>query len=49
MSHKTSAATGTVIRASDVREYGARAGFTEITVLPIQDFGFWRFYRLCAA
>lgn len=46
LSHQDSAATGTVIRASDVQDYAGRAGFTEFTVLPIEDFGFWRFYRL---
>lgn len=45
-SHEPSAATGTVIRASTVRDYAARAGFTGVEVLPIEDFGFWRFYRL---
>ena len=46
MSHRPSAATGTVIRASTLRDYATRAGFTTVDVLPIEDFGFWRFYRL---
>jgi SAM-dependent methyltransferase len=46
MSHRASAATGTVIRPSTVREYAERAGFAAIDVLPIEGFGFWRFYRL---
>jgi hypothetical protein len=46
MSHTPTAATGTVIRPSTVREYAQRAGFTAVDVLPIDGFGFWRFYRL---
>lgn len=46
MSHQHSAATGTVIRASTLRDYATRAGFAEVDILPIEDFGFWRFYRL---
>lgn len=46
MSHRPSAATGTVIRPATVRAYAARAGFAEVDVLPIEGFGFWRFYRL---
>ncbi|MDN5919235.1 MAG: methyltransferase domain-containing protein [Pseudonocardia sp.] len=46
MSHHPSAATGTVIRASTMRDYATRAGFSEVEVLPIEEFGFWRFYRL---
>lgn len=46
MSHQPSAATGTVIRSATLRDYAARAGFTEVDVLPIENFGFWRFYRL---
>jgi SAM-dependent methyltransferase len=48
MAHTPTAATGTVIRASTVRDYAQRAGFTAVDVLPIEDFGFWRFYRLRA-
>jgi SAM-dependent methyltransferase len=46
MSHQPSVATGTVIRASTVRDYATRAGLTDVEVLPIDNFGFWRFYRL---
>ncbi|SNS00329.1 hypothetical protein SAMN05216276_1002220 [Streptosporangium subroseum] len=27
------------------RRYAVEAGFREVEVLPIADFGFWRFYR----
>jgi SAM-dependent methyltransferase len=40
-----SAATGTVMRASTLRDYARRAGFAEVDVLPIEN-DFWRFYRL---
>ncbi len=40
-----SAATGTVMRASTLRDYARRAGFSEVEVLPIEN-DFWRFYRL---
>jgi SAM-dependent methyltransferase len=46
MSHQPSVATGTVMRASTLRTYALQAGFTDLEVLPIEDFGFWRFYRL---
>jgi SAM-dependent methyltransferase len=46
MSHTPSAATGTVMRPSTLREYADQAGFTTVEVLPIADFGFFRFYRL---
>ncbi len=39
------AGTGTVMRASTVREYAEQAGFTEFEVLPIEN-DFYRFYRL---
>jgi SAM-dependent methyltransferase len=45
-SHAPSAATGTVIRPSTVRDYAAQAGFSATEILPIDGFGFWRFYRL---
>ncbi|WP_454859546.1 class I SAM-dependent methyltransferase [Promicromonospora soli] len=41
-----SAATGTVMRPSRLREYAGAAGFDEFEVLPITDFSFFRFYRL---
>lgn len=46
MSHPPSAATGTVMRPDTLREYARTAGFAHTEVLPIHDFGFWRFYRL---
>ncbi|MBW3603659.1 MAG: class I SAM-dependent methyltransferase, partial [Actinobacteria bacterium] len=46
MSHQPSAGTGTVFRPSTLRRYAQDAGFTDIEVLPITDFGFWRFYQL---
>ncbi|MFC4127126.1 class I SAM-dependent methyltransferase [Nocardia rhizosphaerae] len=46
MAHPGSAATGTVMRASTLTEYAERAGFSAVDILPIEDFGFWRFYRL---
>ncbi|WP_020014418.1 class I SAM-dependent methyltransferase [Promicromonospora sukumoe] len=41
-----SAATGTVMRPDRLREYAQAAGFETVEVLPISDFGFFRFYRL---
>lgn len=46
MAHPPSAATGTVMRVGTLRAYAREAGFAEVEVLPIEDFGFWRFYRL---
>jgi SAM-dependent methyltransferase len=46
MSHQPSAGTGTVMRESTLRTYAEAAGFTSVSVLPIEDFGFWRFYLL---
>ncbi|MFC4605037.1 class I SAM-dependent methyltransferase [Rhodococcus kronopolitis] len=46
MSHRPSAATGTVMRPDALRRYAADAGFADLEVLPIENFGFWRFYRL---
>jgi ubiquinone/menaquinone biosynthesis C-methylase UbiE len=48
MSHETSAGTGTVFRPSMLRQHAQDAGFRDIEVLPISDFGFWRFYQLHA-
>ncbi|GHH79456.1 class I SAM-dependent methyltransferase [Promicromonospora soli] len=45
-SSSPSAATGTVMRPSRLREYAEAAGFGELEVLPIADFAFFRFYRL---
>ncbi|GGK99899.1 class I SAM-dependent methyltransferase [Nocardia jinanensis] len=46
MSSPPSAGTGTVMRQQTLQEYAFAAGFTSVEVLPIEDFGFWRFYRL---
>jgi SAM-dependent methyltransferase len=46
MSSTPSAATGTVMRSSVLRGYASRAGFRDVEVLPIEDFSFFRFYRL---
>jgi 2-polyprenyl-3-methyl-5-hydroxy-6-metoxy-1,4-benzoquinol methylase len=40
-----SAGTGTAIRPDTVRRYARDAGFSGVTVLPIEH-DFWRFYRL---
>lgn len=45
MADQPSAATGTVMRAATLREYAEEAGFSRVSVLPIEDF-FFRFYRL---
>lgn len=44
--HPHSAGTGTVMRPSLLTEYATKAGFGTVEILPIEDFGFWRFYRL---
>jgi SAM-dependent methyltransferase len=41
-----SVGTGTVMRRPVLTDYARRAGFSDVTVLPIEDFGFFRFYRL---
>lgn len=46
MSDPPSAGTGTVMRPDTLRRYAREAGFADLEVLPIEDFGFWRFYRL---
>jgi SAM-dependent methyltransferase len=46
MSSPPSAGTGTVMRPGTLRRYAREAGFDDVDVLPIEDFGFWRFYRL---
>jgi SAM-dependent methyltransferase len=46
MAHESSAATGTVMRPDVLRGYALKAGFEGVEILPIEDFGFWRFYRL---
>ncbi len=45
MSHKPTAATGTVMRPATLKKYAAAAGFKDVEVLPIQN-DFFRFYRL---
>jgi SAM-dependent methyltransferase len=46
MSHEASVATGTVMRPDTLRGYARDAGFADIEILPIEDFGFFRFYSL---
>jgi SAM-dependent methyltransferase len=46
MSAEPSAATGTVMRPATLADYGRQAGFDRLEILPIDDFGFFRFYRL---
>lgn len=46
MSHQPSAGTGTVMRPDTLRDYARAAGFDDVAVLPIEGFGFWRFYDL---
>ena len=46
MASTPSAATGTVMRRPALTDYATRAGFTDVAVLPIADFGFFRFYLL---
>ncbi len=45
LTEPTSAATGTVIRPDTVRRFAREAGFSAVTVLPIEH-DLWRFYRL---
>ncbi|HET9779018.1 MAG TPA: class I SAM-dependent methyltransferase [Propionibacteriaceae bacterium] len=46
LSSTPSEGTGTVMRRSVLTDYAIRAGFTSVEVLPIEDFAFFRFYRL---
>ncbi|HZA71661.1 MAG TPA: class I SAM-dependent methyltransferase [Propionibacteriaceae bacterium] len=46
LSSSPSAGTGTVMRRSVLTAYATAAGFAGVDVLPIQDFAFFRFYRL---
>ncbi|GAA5077957.1 2-polyprenyl-3-methyl-5-hydroxy-6-metoxy-1,4-benzoquinol methylase [Thermocatellispora tengchongensis] len=46
LAHQPSAGTGTVMRPATLRRYAEQAGYTGVEILPIEDFGFWRFYRL---
>jgi SAM-dependent methyltransferase len=45
LAHDPSVGTGTVMRASTLRDYALDAGFREVEILPIGSF-FFRFYRL---
>ncbi|NLP84474.1 methyltransferase domain-containing protein [Microbacterium sp. CFH 90308] len=45
MSHRPSAATGTVMRPDTLREYARAAGWTDIDIL-VPEFGLWRFYEI---
>ncbi|KRF36806.1 class I SAM-dependent methyltransferase [Nocardioides sp. Soil805] len=46
LSSPPSVGTGTVMRPSTLAQYGRDAGFSSCETLPIEDFGFWRFYLL---
>ena len=48
LSAPDSVGTGTVMRRSVVEEYARQAGYARVGVLPIEDFSFFRFYRLVA-
>jgi SAM-dependent methyltransferase len=45
-SHTPSAATGTVMRPATLEGYAREAGFAGLEILPVEDFSFFRFYRL---
>ena len=45
MAEQPSAKTGTVMRTDTLRHYAKEAGFSDIEILPIENF-FFRFYRL---
>ncbi len=47
MSEHNSVGTGTVMRAGTLRRYALEAGFSELEVLPIENY-FFRIYRLHA-
>ena len=46
MSSPGSSGTGTVMRPSVLEGFARRAGYDHLDVLPIEDFGFFRFYQL---
>ncbi|GIF73947.1 class I SAM-dependent methyltransferase [Asanoa siamensis] len=46
MTDPESVGTGTVMRPDTLRDYARAAGFADVEVLPITDFGFFRFYQL---
>jgi hypothetical protein len=45
MAESTAVASGTVLRTPTVRAWAEQAGYSGLTVQPIENF-FWRFYRL---
>ncbi|WP_214467566.1 class I SAM-dependent methyltransferase [Microbacterium flavescens] len=46
LSHQPSVGTGTVMRPDTLRDYAQAAGFADLEILPIEDFGPFRFYSL---
>jgi len=46
LSTQPSVGTGTVMRPATLRRYALEAGFSDVEVLPVDDFSFFRFYRL---
>jgi hypothetical protein len=46
LSSPPSVGTGTVMRPATLRRYAREAGFADVEVLPVDDFSFFRFYRL---
>lgn len=46
MSHRPTVATGTVMRPETLRGYAREAGFGDVEILPVGEFGFFRFYSL---
>jgi len=46
LSSPPSVGTGTVMRPATLRRYAREAGFADVEVLPVEDFAFFRFYRL---
>lgn len=49
LAHAGSVGTGTAMRRPVLEQYARAAGYSDVEVLPIEDFGFFRFYRLSAA
>ena len=45
MSHEGSVGTGTVMRPDVLKRYAMSAGFSDVSVLPIEN-DLWRFYQL---
>ena len=45
MTEQPSAATGTVMRPATLEQYAMQAGFSQVEVMPVENF-FFRFYRL---